>query len=617
MEHLETFRRVSFLEDLTEDELGHLVQASEGRHFEKGDTIIEEATRGEGLYVINQGKALVTKALKDGESKTISELYPGDHFGEMSLVTDKPTSASVVANGDIRCLFISHDNFMHLIDDNPTIGRKVLWAFVQTLSSRLAESDRRYARMIDRRDRFAAVRHLFSVGWMQTRILFSYLWVWFRKRFLFWPHSPETLSRIHRQNAVRFKKVAFKLKGANIKTGQIASMQAHILPPEFIEEFKEMRDSVTPTEYPLIAGMIQSEFGMGPLELFADFEKVPIASASMGQVHAARLHSGEKVVVKILHPGLERSVEIDLWLIRQFVRTVGLFSRKWDLNQIYREFEEPLRKEMDLLYEGESTDLMAKELAKFDVKVPKVYWRFSTRRILTLEFIDGVNLDNLEQIKAWEVDREKLMQTYLRTFFQQVFLGGFFHADPHPANAFCTPEGKLALLDFGMVKRLPDHVREGLLKEIFGGFFFNIPLWASGLIQKGACKEEDRPILEKWGKKYLSDPKVRAALFDHEIDDREEMVEIFGNMSEMVDELSTFETPQDNLMVARAIGIVTDVCREVVPEKPVSQLATPIMIPIFTQVLQEHPEFGKVEDSPIISGAMGNTRGQETEAASE
>lgn len=88
-------------------------------------------------------------------------------------------------------------------------------------------------------------------------------------------------------------------------------------------------------------------------------------------------------------------------------------------------------------------------------------------------------------------------------------------------------------------------------------------------------------------------------------------------MSEMVDELSTFETPQDNLMVARAIGIVTDVCREVVPEKPVSQLATPIMIPIFTQVLREHPEFGKVEDSPIISGAMGNTRGQETEAASE
>ncbi|MCB0218479.1 MAG: AarF/ABC1/UbiB kinase family protein, partial [Chrysiogenetes bacterium] len=268
----------------------------------------------------------------------------------------------------------------------------------------------------------------------------------------------------------------------------------------------------------------------------------------------------------------------------------------------------------DLLSEAQSTELMSKELAKFDVTVPKVYWRYSTRRVLTLEFIDGVNLDNLEQIKAWEVDRVKLMQTYLRAFFQQVFLGGFFHADPHPANAFCTPEGKLALLDFGMVKRLPDHVREGLLKEIFGGFFFNIPLWASGLIQKGACKEEDRPILEKWGKKYLSDPKVRAALFDHEIEDRKKMADIFGNMTEMIDELSTFETPQDNLMVARAIGIVTDVCREVVPEKPVSQMATPIMMPIFTEILKQHPEFGRVEDSPVVSGTMGNQRG---EAASE
>ncbi|MCB0218711.1 MAG: cyclic nucleotide-binding domain-containing protein [Chrysiogenetes bacterium] len=614
MEHLETFRRVSFLEDLTEEELGFVVQASEGKHFEKGDVVIEEASRGEGLYVINNGKALVTKALKDGEQKTISELYQGDHFGEMSLVTDKPTSASVIADGAMRCLFISSEKFMRLIYDHPSIGRKVLWAFVQTLSNRLAESDRRYARMIEQRDRFAAVRHLVSVGWMQTRILFSYVWVWIRKHLLFFPHSEASLSRIHRQNAIRFKKVAFKLKGANIKTGQIASMQAHILPPEFIEEFKEMRDNVTHTEYPLIAGMIQAEFGVGPLELFADFDKVPIAAASMGQVHTARLHSGEKVVVKVLHPGLERSVEIDLWLIRQFVRTLGLFSKKWDLNQIYREFEEPLRKEMDLLYEAQSTELMSKELAKFDVTVPKVYWRYSTRRVLTLEFIDGVNLDNLEQIKAWEIDRVKLMQTYLRAFFQQVFLGGFFHADPHPANAFCTPEGKLALLDFGMVKRLPDHVREGLLKEIFGGFFFNIPLWASGLIQKGACKEEDRPILEKWGKKYLSDPKVRAALFDHEIEDRKEMADIFGNMTEMIDELSTFETPQDNLMVARAIGIVTDVCREVVPEKPVSQMATPIMMPIFTEILKQHPEFGKVEDSPVVSGAMGNQRG---EAASE
>ena len=124
---------------------------------------------------------------------------------------------------------------------------------------------------------------------------------------------------IHRKNARRFKQTAFKLKGANVKLGQLASLQVHLLPPEYIEELRDMRDQVSPTEYPMIVGTIQSEYGLSPLEIFDDFDRVPLAAASMGQVHVAKLPTGEKVAVKMLHPGLERAVDVDLWVMRRLL----------------------------------------------------------------------------------------------------------------------------------------------------------------------------------------------------------------------------------------------------------------------------------------------------------
>lgn len=585
--------RLPVFESLTPAETQTVASVCEERRFRDGETIIEEGTRGPGLFVVSTGKVLVLKSIRGEKQQRINELFAGDHFGEMSLVTERPTSATIRAEGDIECLFIPHDRFLDLISREPVIGRKVLWSFVQSLSNRLAESDRKFARALELQDRTGAIRHLSSLAWMQTRMVMSYLWVWFRRKVFRWPHTPEEMSRIHRGNAILFKETAFRLKGANIKAGQVASMQMHLLPPEYIEEFKAMRDRVPATDYSLVAGLIQSEFGVGPLELFADFEKSPIAAASMGQVHVARLPSGEKVVVKVQHPGLERSVSIDLWLTRQLIRGVSRLVKRFDLMQIYREYEEPLRHELDLTREGRATEQMEKELAPFGVKVPKVYWRYSTRRVLTLEFIEGTNVDNVEQLKAWNVDRVKLMQTYMRSFLQQAFFGGFFHADPHPANVFCTPGGELAMLDFGMVKRLPDNVRNGLMKEIFGGFFNNPRLYVDGLIEKRAMGEIDREFMEKQAAKFFADPAMRSAIFDHDIRKEGDMKQLFAIMDETLAHVKSFMTPQDNLMFLRAIGIVIDVCKMVVPERPVSEIAMPVFTPVFAEILKKHPEYAQ------------------------
>jgi ubiquinone biosynthesis protein len=593
MDDLELMRKVPVFAGLNDADLTLVAQMCEKRHFEADQLMVEEGMRGDGFFVIEQGEAEVVKATRGGRQHAIARLRPGDHFGEMSVIADRPTSASVRAEAKVRCLFISRDRFLRLLDDHPSIGKQVLWWVSRTMAKRLVDADRRYTRALHVRERGSAIRHLASLFWMQTVIACSYAWVWLRRK-LHLAHSPPALAHVHRQNARRFKRVACQLKGANVKIGQIASLQAQYLPAEVVDELRSMRDKVAPTEYPLIAGMIGHEFGVGPLEVFAEFNKAPLAVASMGQVHEARLPTGEKVAVKVLHPGLERSVEIDLWLMRRLLGVVSRFVRKVDLMELYAQLEEPLRRELDLLQEGQATEEIGRELAAIGVRVPKVYWRHSTQNVLTLEFIEGCKLDDKAQMREWGVDRKKLMQSYLNAFLKQSLEGGYFHCDPHPANAFCTPQGELVLLDFGMVKRLPESVRSGLLKEVLGSFFNNPRIYADGIIERGVVQESERATLERFAADVFTDPNMRSAIFDHDVKRDGDMKQLSGKMSDLLGRLETFRTPQDQLMFLRALGIVIDVCREVYPEESTSQLVTPLAMPIFARFLQEHPQYAQM-----------------------
>jgi predicted unusual protein kinase regulating ubiquinone biosynthesis (AarF/ABC1/UbiB family) len=586
----ESIAGVPFFGALSAEQVDRVAAIARVVRFDDGATILEDGARPAGLYVVQSGAARVLPAV-GARAHTIAHLDRGDVFGETSLVTELPIAATVRAEGALTCVLVPRDAFDKLVAEDAAIGREVMRAFVDTLARRLDRSDRTLAATLRKKERFAAASHLAALMWMQTRIMWSYLWVLFRTKVLRWKMSKQALSRVHRKNAVRFKNTAMRLKGANVKVGQIASMQQHVLPREYIEELRSLRDAVGATEYSLIAGVIQGELGLRPYELFEEFDKTPIAAASMAQVHVAKLRTGEKVVVKVQHPGLERSVAIDLGLMRVLFWFIALFAKKIDFRQILSEAEEPLRRELDLYEEGKATEALGAELRPLGVIVPKVHWQFTSRRVITLEFIEGVNVDRVDTIREWKVDRRALMETYVRSFWHQAFGGGLFHADPHPGNVFCTPEGKLALLDFGMVKRLPENVRNGLQKELFGGIFNQPKLYADGLIEKGAMKEPDRARVEKWAEKMFADPKMRGMLFDHEVAEGADVGQVFGAIKFMVDGLETFETPQDNLMFMRALGIVIDVCKEVVPETPVSQVAMPILVPVLTEFVAKNPEY--------------------------
>jgi predicted unusual protein kinase regulating ubiquinone biosynthesis (AarF/ABC1/UbiB family) len=435
------------------------------------------------------------------------------------------------------------------------------------------------------------VMHFLLLWWTQTCIIASYLWLFLRTRLLRAAPPQDELDAIHRRNARRFKATASRLKGANVKLGQIASMQAHLLPQAVVEELRSLRDGVTPTDPKKVLALIESELGRPISELFASLDEVPMATASMGQVHRARLRNGHEVVIKVLHPGLEKTVEIDLTLMRWLLRVFRLFlPERLDPMIILTETESSLRNELDLSHEGRATEALGNELAPLGVIVPGVHWETSTSRVLTLDFIVGVNVDNRAQLEAWNVDRERLMTLYFQSFIHQAFFGGFFHADPHPGNVFCTPDGRLALLDFGMVQRLPENVRVGLMKEALGGFFANARLWADGLIQKGAFGEADRKKLEVFGADAFQDPRARAVIFDHRVDSQQELSDVVRRFAAFFQGLETLKAPRDNVMFMRALGIVIDVINEVLPEKTPSQLAAPIMVPVLMEFAQRDPD---------------------------
>jgi ubiquinone biosynthesis protein len=252
-----------------------------------------------------------------------------------------------------------------------------------------------------------------------------------------------------------------------VKLGQLVSSRSDLLPAEWVQELAALQDKVPPFAYEQVRQIVTEELGAAPEELFAAFEETPLAAASIGQVHAARLLDGSRVVVKVQRPGIQPQVRADLEMMRQIARLMEgrtQWGRKYGVAAIVEEFARTLNDEMDYRNEGRHADRLRRNLSGQEgVHVPFVYWEYVTARVLTMEDVSGLKINDVAGLKAAGVDTAALADTFVRSIFQQLLIDGFFHADPHPGNLFVDPvDGVLVFLDLGMMGEFLEEQRHQL-----------------------------------------------------------------------------------------------------------------------------------------------------------
>lgn len=249
-----------------------------------------------------------------------------------------------------------------------------------------------------------------------------------------------------------------------VKMGQIASTRPDLLPADLLTELARLQDHVHPFPYEEAARILEEELGAPPEELFAEFPTKPIAAASIGQVYLAVLRDGTRVAVKVQRPDIQALIETDLDILADWARMAEArleWARRYRLSDIVEELGRALRTEMDFTAEARNTEkFRAYCETKKEVAAPAVFWDFSTKRILTTAFLDGVKLSDRESLNKAGWDRRKLANRFASSIFHQVLVEGFFHGDPHPGNVLALSDGRLAFIDFGMTGRLTPGMRK-------------------------------------------------------------------------------------------------------------------------------------------------------------
>lgn len=282
----------------------------------------------------------------------------------------------------------------------------------------------------------------------------------------------ERMSDRHRRRAIEFRKTALEMGGVVIKLGQFFSARVDIMPDEYIEELARLQDTVPPVPFGEIKAAIERDFGRPLEDIFSQFNNEAHAAASLAQVHKAKLSTGEEVAVKVLRPGIEELVDIDLATFAYLMNGVHRFTKfgkRTDIPTVIDEFARTLGDELDFYREGYNA-IRFREMFAGDpiIYIPKIYRDFSSDHVLTLELVEGIKISDYEELERQGIDRHQVADEVVQSYMKQVLDEGFFHADPHPGNLFVVPGPIITFVDFGMVGEITPEMKASLREAIIG-----------------------------------------------------------------------------------------------------------------------------------------------------
>jgi predicted unusual protein kinase regulating ubiquinone biosynthesis (AarF/ABC1/UbiB family) len=313
-----------------------------------------------------------------------------------------------------------------------------------------------------------------------------------------------------------------------IKIGQTLATRADILPVEYIQELSKLQDEVPPFPTAVARAIVEAELGARIPDLFESFDDEPIAAASLGQVHRARLITGQSVVVKVQRPDLEKHIGFDISVLRRVARVLARFPnliRGVDWEGSLAEFRATVFEEMDYAQEAHNAEIFRKNFARWkEVYVPQVYHVFSGQKSIVMEYIPGLKVTDVDELKAAGVDPKQVVRLLARTYLKQLLEDGFFHADPHPGNLRVMPDGRLAFFDFGMVGRLEVELQSRLINAFFHTVERDVHGLVEDMVRLGFIEltpEQEakfKPVIEGLLDRYLAlkieEVKFKELVFD-------------------------------------------------------------------------------------------------------
>jgi len=363
------------------------------------------------------------------------------------------------------------------------------------------------------------------------------------------------------KQAVWLKESIITLGPTFIKIGQSLGMRADLLPLPFVKELGTLVDDVPAFPNEIAFARIEMELGRPISEVYREFEYEPVAAASLGQVYRAFLHTGEEVAVKVQRPNLAGIIGGDIEIMQKIAKFAGRFpalNRNADWEGMLREFDQTIHEEMDYAAEGRNAERFSESFAAWsNIHVPSIHWESTTSKVMTMEFIHGTKVTDIEGLVARGVSPEKVNRLLIRTYLKQLLEDGFFHADPHPGNLLVMPDGRLAFFDFGMVGRITPKLQSQMIDAFFHVVAKDPDSIAQDLIdleflKPGADEESVREVVRRMFKFHL-DLKLKDVNFK----------ELTYDLAEVMYDYpfrlpSNFTYIMRALMTLEGIGMVTD-----------------------------------------------------------
>lgn len=394
-----------------------------------------------------------------------------------------------------------------------------------------------------------------------------------------------------RKQARRLKEGLLYLGPTFIKLGQLLSTRVDVVPKEYIEELSVLQDRVPGFSAERAIEVIEKEFGRQIDEVFEEFENVPIAAASLGQVHRAVVN-GERVAVKIQRAGLKELFDVDLKNLKLLASMMDRFDPKNDgasknWVEIYEESAKLLYEEIDYVLEGRNADLFRNNFASTPwVKVPGIYWDLTSSRVLTMEYVPGIKINDYESIERAGLDRVLLAQRSAESYLTQLLRHGFFHTDPHCGNLAVdtVAGGRLIYYDFGMMSRFEPHIKKGLVDVIFGIYEGDAKGICDAMVSMGILSgSADRITVEKVGRYFLGLFKINLNNQNRKKskeEKRAEMVNRFDSIGEdllAVSEDECFNFPPVFTFVFRSFTTLEGIGKGLNPRYDLTMIAGPYL----------------------------------------